>query len=669
MSIRTIFNKTYIRLNESVDSATALKNENRFFANFTVIILISAAILSSVIGRLFMNVDLAKAVTDGVVLLLFSFAFWLFSKIIKNEKFKMYIFSVLLGAVLLFSVARFFYLMGPAVWTISFLFGVLLLVYSRITMIILFAIANLISSVYMWFSFPSFYNWGNYYFSQSILFVMLFAVFILVFRVAKIRQDKIYNQYEKIYASEEILRSTLLSVGDGIITIGTDCRVKMINPVTEKLTGWTQEEASGKPVELVFKIINEFTREEINNPAELVFETDKVVQLANHTLLISKDGTEHAIEDTAAPIKDRSGNTIGCVLVFRDYSEKREKQKRIEYLSYHDQLTDLYNRRFFEEELKRLDVKRNLPISIVYADVNGLKIINDAFGHENGDKIIQQTADVFRTVCRADDIMARIGGDEFVLVLPKTDSYTAEKLTKRLQEKIEDIRLLDINTSVSFGWDTKNEESQSIKEIFKNAEDFMYQKKILNSSTKRSGIIKSIVKNLYVKSEREEAHSKRVSSICKAIGEAYQLSADEISQLSIAGELHDIGKIAIDENTLNNPNELSREEWTQIKHYPEIGYRLLGATSEFNKIAEYILAHHERWDGTGYPKGIEGDAINWQARVIAIADAYDAMTCYTPYKEALSLQEAITEIKKNAGTQFDPDIARIFVEKVLGAEW
>jgi PAS domain S-box-containing protein len=184
------------------------------------------------------------------------------------------------------------------------------------------------------------------------------------------------------------LEATLVSVGDGVIAVDVEQNIVFMNPVAQRLTGWTFDEVAHAPITNVFRIINEFTREPVSSPILKVFERGEVVELANHTLLITKDGVETPIEDTAAPIMDETGAVTGCVLVFRDSSERKERQKRIEYLSYHDQLTELYNRRFFEEELRRLDVERNFPLSIIYADVNGLKVINDAFGHESGDQLL-----------------------------------------------------------------------------------------------------------------------------------------------------------------------------------------------------------------------------------------------------------------------------------------
>lgn len=476
---------------------------------------------------------------------------------------------------------------------------------------------------------------------------------------------KIETEQNKVKDNEQKLYATLKSVGDGVIVVGKDLRIQFQNPIAQKLTGWTQEDALGKPFDRVFNIINEFTREKVKSPITEVFETKSIVELSNHTLLISKDGTERSIEDTAAPIRDKFDNVVGCVLVFKDFSEKKEKQKKIEYLSFHDQLTGLYNRRYFEEELERLNTKRNLPISLIYADVNGLKTINDAFGHQTGDQLIQQVADGLKEQCRADDIMARMGGDEFILLLSKTDKSSAERLANRIKEVIEQQKIMGITISLSFGWNTKTDGNQSIFDVLKSAEDFMYRKKMLSNSSKRSAVIKSILNTLHIKSPRENAHSKRVSLICESIGKAYHLSNDDLKELRIAGELHDIGKIPIDQSILNKPGKLTSGEWAQIHSHPETGYRLLGTSSEFYNIAEYVLAHHERWDGKGYPKGLVGDQILWKARIITVADAYDAMTVDRPYHKALSEQEAAEEIKKNAGTQFDPEIAKIFLEQVL----
>jgi len=356
-------------------------------------------------------------------------------------------------------------------------------------------------------------------------------------------------------------------------------------------------------------------------------------------------------------------------VIISDITERKQAEEQILYLSYHDLLTGLYNRRFYEEELKRLDTKRNFPLTLVMADVNGLKLINDSFGHALGDELLKKAAEVIKKGCRADDIIARLGGDEFIIILPKTDAFEAEKIIKRIKDLASNEKIGSIEISISFGYETKHYGEENIQEIFKDTEDYMYRKKLYESSSIKSKTIDLIMNTLYEKSNREMLHSKRVSEICEAIATMMIFDMDTINQIRIAGLVHDIGKIVIDEKNLNKDDTLNSTEWAEIKRHPEIGYRILSTVNEFSLLAECVLAHHERWDGTGYPRGLKGEEIPLKSRIIIVADAYDAMTNDRPYRKALSEEVAIQQIKRNSGTQFDPDIARIFVEKVLGKEW
>lgn len=164
-------------------------------------------------------------------------------------------------------------------------------------------------------------------------------------------------------------------------------------------------------------------------------------------------------------------------------------------------------------------------------------------------------------------------------------------------------------------------------------------------------------------------HSHRVSAICRSMGDALGLPDYKIMELKSVGLLHDIGKIALDENLLNKNGKLSDDEWKEIKRHPEIGYRILSTVNDMSEMAEYVLDHHERWDGGGYPRGLKKEEISIQSRIISIADAFDAMTSNRAYGKVLCEEEAIDEIRSCSGTQFDPDLAKVFIEKVLGKVW
>jgi diguanylate cyclase (GGDEF)-like protein/PAS domain S-box-containing protein len=378
------------------------------------------------------------------------------------------------------------------------------------------------------------------------------------------------------------------------------------------------------------------------------------------------DGTCFPVEYFTHP-QYRDGKIIGAVVTFMDISERKKSHEEILFLSYHDQLTGLYNRRYFEDELNKLDNPSNYPLTIVMADMNGLKLVNDSLGHAIGDELLKKVADVLKRGWGRNSTIARLGGDEFVVLLPRTGLKETEQIIRHInkiaiQEKVE-----NVDISISFGYETKTTKSESIQDVFKKAEDNMYKKKLLESPSMRSKTVSALISTFNEKNEREKAHSQRVSELCKSLGEALDLTSREIEELKSVGLLHDIGKIALEESVLNNPGKLSKEEWHQIRRHPEIGYRILSTVNDLAEMAEYVLTHHERWDGNGYPKGLKGTDIPLQSRIIAIADAYDAMISERSYRSPMSEEAAIKELEKGMGTQFDPTITKVFIKKVLGS--
>ncbi len=363
--------------------------------------------------------------------------------------------------------------------------------------------------------------------------------------------------------------------------------------------------------------------------------------------------------------KDANGNIISIWGAAQDISERKKSEEKLVFLSFHDHLTGLYNRRFFEEELIRLDIEENLPLSIIMCDINGLKLVNDSFGHDSGDALLKKAAEVIKNACREEDIIARIGGDEFIVILPKTDSDETLHVSNHIKELASQEKIVNIGLSIACGYDTKTSNNQSMIELIANAENHMYQHKLSDRSSMRSKTIDLIMNTLFAKSNREAIHSNRVSSLCVAIGSKMNFDKDAVNQLRIAGLIHDIGKIGIDEKILNKPGRLNDDERKDVERHPEIGWRILSSTTEFSELAHFVLNHHEKWDGSGYPNGIKGKKIPLEARIIAVADTYDAMTSKRSYRIGLSKEEAIQELQRCSGTQFDPDIVNVFINQVL----
>lgn len=333
-----------------------------------------------------------------------------------------------------------------------------------------------------------------------------------------------------------------------------------------------------------------------------------------------------------------------------------------EKLYYRDKLTGLYNKNFFEEELLRLDTKRQLPMSIIMGDINGLKLINDAFGHGMGDGALQKAAEIMTQSFREEDIISRVGGDEFIVLLPKTSEETANEIVDRIKLKCENNVLDFVKVSISFGVATKTEENEDIHKIIKKAEDRMYFKKLSESKAAKLSMIKFLKSRLAKITYETRSHYERLKTTTLLMANALNLSDNEKEELRLLCEFHDIGKIGVSKNILQKEGTLNNEEWENVKRHSEIGYYIAREFRDSKPIDELILIHHERWDGKGYPGLFKENEIPLVARIFAIADAYDVMVNDRPYKSLMTKYEALKEISAQAGKQFDPDIANLFVK-------
>ena len=473
---------------------------------------------------------------------------------------------------------------------------------------------------------------------------------------------------DSVYIKKEIFRTTLLSIADGVVSVDNEQNIILMNEAAEKLSGISYREAQGKPVSEVLNFMHEGASIPCSTTVERVIKTGITEKISDDVLLVHRDGLQIPVQYSISAVKNKKNDTKGAVVIIRDVTSERNIQKQAEYLSFHDHLTDLYNRRFFEEELLRLDTLRNLPLSVIMIDVNGLKLTNDAFGHETGDRLLKKVAGIMKKECRNDDIVARLGGDEFSVILPKTDAVQAKLIMDRITGSADKESLKSIVISVAAGYATKTSPDQNIDEIIKIAENNMYSDKINTGKRMRRKTFELITVNLFEKYSYEQDQSERMKKLAARIGSAMGLSKDQISTLETISYYHDIGKIIIPPRLLNRPSDLSLEEYDLVQRHAEAGYQIMKSQEEYSSIAIYVLSHHERWDGNGYPRKQKGHEIPLLSRILAVLDAYTAMTGNLPYKKSLSTDSAIMELKKNAGLQFDPEVVDIFTGILLEEE-
>ncbi len=377
-----------------------------------------------------------------------------------------------------------------------------------------------------------------------------------------------------------------------------------------------------------------------------------------------RDGSPGLLEISIAPMKDKFSVIVGFRGIARDVTEREEAQKQLEYFSMHDKLTGLYNRTFFEEELRRLSRGRDYPITMISADLNGLKLINDTLGHDKGDLLLKAAADVLKLSLRGSDVLARVGGDEFTAILSNTDEATADKVLKRIRYNVKDFsdNNPDLYLSFSLGVATAHSSEVSNTELFKQADDSMYRDKFSPSTLTRNKIIKGMMDALAEKDYIADGHCKRLALLCREMGTRLSLSPRQHADLALLAQVHDLGKVAIPDIIIFKKGPLTENEWKIMKEHPEKGHRIALSSNYLTGVASLILKHHEHWNGDGYPSQIKGREIPIECRIFSIVDAYDAMTNKREYNIVKSPEEALEELKKCSGTQFDPELVNIFVD-------
>ncbi len=362
-----------------------------------------------------------------------------------------------------------------------------------------------------------------------------------------------------------------------------------------------------------------------------------------------------------ARLVDAGGGEV--VSIVRDITERKHFEEQLTFLSLHDHLTGLYNRAYFKNELDRLSNGREYPVSIISIDLDGMKLVNDTLGHATGDELLKACAKVLGQSLRQSDILARVGGDEFFVILPRTTIDVGLEVVQRMHINIDlyNRNNRDFPLSISVGIATAESNDKTLEQVYSEADERMYREKLQKGTAVRAYLIDGLISSLGQKDYLDQGHGRRINELCHKMGEKLGLRAKQLKKLKLIAKVHDLGKVGIPEKILFKDESLNNDDWKLIRQHSEKGYRIALSSDELTGVAELILKHHEHWDGNGYPLGIKGEEIPLECRILAIADAFDAMTNERNYRQTKSMEEAVAELKRFSGSQFDPVLVPQFI--------
>jgi len=467
---------------------------------------------------------------------------------------------------------------------------------------------------------------------------------------------------EKLRESEERFRQLAENIHEVFYIYEADTgQLSYISPAYKEMWGYPPHQSLYQEPNSLWDAVHPEDKDHVMRSLEKKSqgEVEEVYRI------VRPDGSIRWIKDRSFPIYDGSGKTHRIVGIATDITDHKMGEEKLKYLSLHDSLTGLYNRIYFEEEISRIEKARYSTVGILSCDVDGLKLVNDTLGHNQGDNLLVATARVIRESCREGDLVARIGGDEFSVILPNTTEPAVENACQRIQEAVASYNATnpELPLSISVGFVVSNGVYRNLKDLFREADNNMYRKKLYRTQSVRSTIVKTLINTLKARGLTTEKHATRLENLLVSLAAFTSLPESTTSDLSLLAKFHDIGKVGISDSILFKEGSLTSEEWVEMKRHCEIGYRIALSAPELVPIADWILKHHEWWNGQGYPLGIKGEEIPIECRLLAITEAYEAMTSARPYRKRVFFHgEAVAELLRQSGTQFDPKLLEKFVQ-------
>lgn len=427
-------------------------------------------------------------------------------------------------------------------------------------------------------------------------------------------------------------------------------RIVDINSQYSKITGLRREDVLGKLATEVYH----------GNKAPYLDEYSKTILLrASNYFETYYEPFKKFFSISVAPWQEN-----GFASIFTDITERKQTEEKLFHMSYQDSLTGVYNRAYFEAELKQL-ANSKINVALVIADVDRLKTVNDMFGHEEGNRFLIRASDLLRKSFRKEDIIARIGGDEFAVIMKNVTELEVSNICSEIRRDLDKLlsdEISNLPIQLSMGYAFSAEGNPNSLEIFRIADDRLYRDKIHRKVNSRSAIVQTLKQMLAERDYLTKGHGERLQNMVVRLGKMLEWPVSSLGDLQLFAQFHDIGKVGVPDRILHKPGPLLPQERQEMNRHCEIGQRIAQSSEDLSPIADWILKHHERWDGKGYPLGLIGEEIPVECRILAIVDAYDAMTSDRPYRSALSHDEAIAEIQQCAGKQFDPILAHKFIQ-------